>query len=208
MLADRHLNNIDVNIAEVLKICKDIDVNKGSSISNVSSRALKDGLIGQINRFCYLIGHMFDSGIFPDEWKKANITPLQKDGNVHSVNNLRPISLLPLPSKIVEKLIHDRMMHHLETNNYLDSKQGGFRKNNSTVNTVSYFTNDIFNGFNTREFTIATYIDMAKAFDTVNHKILLKKTQKSGFHWKLTKSTSKLFRKKNTTYNCEWICFK
>ena len=71
------------------------------------------------------------------------------------------------------------MMHHLECNGYLDSKQGGFRKNNSTINTVSYLTNDIFNSMNKREITVATYIDMANAFDTVNHSILLKKNSKN-----------------------------
>ena len=69
----------------------------------------------------------------------------------------------------MEKIIHDRMMHHLENSGYLDCKQGGFRKNNSTINTVSQLTNDIFNGFNERDITVATYIDMAKAFDTVNY---------------------------------------
>ena len=189
IVSERHISNIEVNNVEILKICQDIDTNKRSSIKNISSKALKDSLIWQIDRFCYLIRQMFLTGIYPDSWKTANITPLQKDGNVHSVNNLRPISLLPLTSKIIEKLIHDRMMHHLEMNMYLDVKQGFFRKNNSTVNTVSYFTNDIFNGLNEREYTIATYIDMAKAFDTVNHEILLKKLKKPWFYGKFTKIT-------------------
>ena len=77
------------------------------------------------------------------------------------------------------------MIHHLEMNGYLDVKQGGFRKNNSTINTVTYFTNDIFNSLNHRDYTLATYIDMAKAFDTVNHEILIKKLQKLGFIGKL-----------------------
>ena len=95
---------------------------------------------------------------------------------MHSVNDLRPISPLTLPFKIVEKIIHDRLMHHLEANNmYLDVNQGGFRKNNSMINTVSYFTNYVFNGINERNLTIATYIDMAKAFEMGNHEILLKK---------------------------------
>ena len=64
---------------------------------------------------------------------------------------------------------------------YIDVKQGGFRKNHSTINTVSYFTNDIFNGINEGNLTIATYIDMAKAFDTGNHEILIIKLQKLGF---------------------------
>ena len=129
-----------MNVNEVLKSCKEIDVNKSSSIQNVSCKALKDAFVGQIDRFCYLVKQIFTTGLFPDAWKTANITPLQKDGNVHSVNNLRPISVLPMPSKIIEKIIHDRMIHHLEFNSYLDIKQGGFRKNNSTINTVTYLT--------------------------------------------------------------------
>ena len=126
--ADRHLNNIEVNIVEIEKICKEIDIHKSSSVNNISSRVLKDAFLCQITRFKYLIDQIFKTCLYPDSWKIAMIIPLQKDGNQHSVNNLRPISLLPLPSKIVEKIIHDRMIHHLETNLYLDPKQGGFRK--------------------------------------------------------------------------------
>ena len=72
------------------------------------------------------------------------------------------------------------MIHHLEINGYLDYNQGGFRKNNSTINTTVKLTNDIFNAINTRHITVATFIDMAKAFDTENHEILLKKLVKMG----------------------------
>ena len=204
VIADRHIDSIEVNEIEILKICKEIDINKSSSIPNISCRILRDSFISQIKRIGYLIKQIFSTGIFPDIWKIANITPLQKDGNVHSVNNLRPISLLPLPSKIVEKIIHDRMMHHLEQNMYLDINQGGFRKNNSTINTVTYFTNDIFNGFNNRELTVATYIDMAKAFDTVNHEVLLKKLYNLGFSGKLLKLLQNYLenRKQRTTVHC------
>ena len=86
---------------------------------------------------------------------------------------------------------------------YLDVKQGGFRKNNSTVNTVSYFTNDIFNGLPVSEYRIATYIDMAKAFDTVNHEILLKKLKNLGFTGNLLKLLKNYLenRKQCTTVN-------
>ena len=185
--ADRHLSNIIVNPEEIVKNCKEIDIHKSSSVEGISSKVLRDAFLVQNDRLCYLIRHIFSLGIYPMDWKIANIIPLQKDGNVHNVNNLRPISLLPLPSKLIEKVIHDRMLHHLETNHYLDIKQGGFRKNNSTINTITYFTNDIFNSMNKKELTIATYIDMAKAFDTVNHEILLKKLQKLGFTGNLLK---------------------
>ena len=79
------------------------------------------------------------------------------------------------------------MISHLETNHLLNKNQGGFRKNNSTINTTVKFTNDIFNAINIREITIATFIDMAKAFDTVNHNILLKKIEKLGFRGNIYK---------------------
>ena len=100
---NRHLNNIVVNNAEIEKICNEIEIYKASSVENISSRVLKDALLSQIDRFRYLIVQILETGIYPELWKKATIIPLQKDGNVHSVNNLRPISLLPLPSKIVKK---------------------------------------------------------------------------------------------------------
>ena len=73
------------------------------------------------------------------------------------------------------------MIFHLEANHLLDDNHGGFRKNNSTMNTAVKFTNDIFNAMNKRHITVATFIDMAKAFDTVNHQILLNKIEKLGF---------------------------
>ena len=80
-----------------------------------------------------------------------------------------------------QKFLHNRLIHHLEINQYLDIYQGGFRKNNSTINTTVRFTNDIFNAINRRQLTLATFIDMAKDFYTVNHNILLKKMELLGF---------------------------
>ena len=97
--ADRHLNNIEVNIVEIEKICKEIDIHKSSSLNNISSRVLKDAFLCQITQFKYLIDQIFKTCLYPDSWKIAMIIPRQKDGNQHSVNNLRPISLLPLPLK-------------------------------------------------------------------------------------------------------------
>ena len=118
---------------------------------------------------------------FPDKWKMANIIPLQKTGDTTDVNNLRPVSLLPLPGKIAERIIHTRMYSFLENNNLLNQRQGGFRKNNSTVNTVAEFTVDMLLRRNESESTATIFIDLKKAFNTVNHKILLKKISKCGF---------------------------
>ena len=127
-----------------------------------------------------------NSGIFPTNWKKANIIPLQKNGDKTDVNNLRPISLLPLPGKLLERIIHTKLSSYLEGYNLLDSKQNGFRKNRSTIGTVVDLTDDVLQGLNNKLYTIASFIDLRKAFDTVSHDILKQKILKFGFSENIT----------------------
>ena len=201
--SDIQLHDIVVNEMEILRTCNEINVNKSSSIKNVSSRIIKDAFLCIPDVVLHLIQVAFDIGIFPDEWKIANVTPLQKGGDKTSVTNQRPVSLLPLPSKIIERILHDRIMFHLERNNLLEINQGGFRKKHSTMDTISKFTNDIFNGLNNREMTTAVFIDLAKAFDTVNHEILLKKLKYIGIKGNLLKLLKNYLcnRKQTTTVN-------
>ena len=89
---------------ELLKLLREIDITKSSAIDNISSRVMKDALIILIDQFKYILNLSFTSGIFPSSWKIAQITPLPKEGDLTCCNNYRPISLLPLPGKIAEKL--------------------------------------------------------------------------------------------------------
>ena len=118
---------------------------------------------------------------FPEQWKVATVIPLQKVGNKTDVNNFRPISLLPLPGKLLEKIIHNQTMTYLENNNILTPHQNGFRANHSTISTIANLTDDIFQAINDKQITYALFIDFCKAFDTINHNILLKKLSKLGF---------------------------
>ena len=157
------IDDIEVENEEVLKLCKDIDVNKSSCINNVSSRIIKDALIHLNVKFTFLINKSLSLGKFPETWKYDKVTPLFKGGKQDIVGNYRPVSLLPLPSKIIEKIVHNRLTRHLELNNFLDPNQGGFRKDHSTINTITKLTNDIFNGINNAQLTISCFIDMANS---------------------------------------------
>ena len=174
------LSDIYTTSDEIVEICKNIKINKASCIDNVSSEILRDVFLAIPDKLCLFFNNCFTAATIPPTWKYAKVTPLPKAGNGQSVSNYRPISLLPLLSKLIEKIVHRRVYDHLLEYDLLDKRQGGFRPGHSTVKTCTYFTEDLYHANNNKETTIAVYIDAMKAFDTVNHQILLKKIPKLG----------------------------
>ena len=98
---------------------------------------MKNAITILITEFTYLYNLIIDSGIFPDDWKVATVTPIPKISTPKSCNDLRPISLLPLPGKIMEQIVHDQMRQFLETTNYLVDQQFGFRQGKSTTKALA-----------------------------------------------------------------------
>ena len=121
-------------------------------------------------------------GGFPEKWKHATVIPIPKEGDHADVNNLRPISLLPLPGKLLEQVVHQQIMEYISMHNLLCKEQGGFRKGFSTISKIADFTDDLFTAINENKLTLAAFIDLRKAFDTVNHNILLQKLKTLGLH--------------------------
>ena len=119
-------------------------------------------------------------GIFPDNQKVAKITPVFKAGDSYSVTNYRPISILTIFSKIFEKVICSRLENYLETNNIVHKNQFGFRRKVSTCTALLQLVDKISTSIDKRKTTLGVFIDLAKAFDTVDHQILLKKLQYYG----------------------------
>ena len=100
------------------------------------------------------------------------------------MSNYRPVSLLPITGKIFEKILHYQIVNYVERNNFLTDNQNGFRKERSTLGSIVNYTSDIFEATNSRKFTLAVFIDLKKAFDTVNHNILLEKLPLAGIRGK------------------------
>ena len=186
-VCDQILSNIVTTNEEIIEICKGINVNKSSCIDNVSSEILRDVFLAVPEKLCVFFNNCFTAAAIPDSWKHAKITPLPKGGNDQIVTNYRPISLLPLLSKLIEKIVHKKLYAHLTENNLLDNRQGGFRPGHSTAKTCANFTEDLYKANNNNQTTIAVYIDAMKAFDTVNHQILIRKLQKFGINGALLK---------------------
>ena len=120
------------------------------------------------------------TGIFPDRCKLANVRPIYKKGNKKDITNYRPVSLLPVLSKILEKLMLKRLEFHLEMNKILTPEQFGFRKGISIDNAIFNLTDKILTSLDQRQQVGGIFCDLSKAFDCVDHDILLDKMQYYG----------------------------
>lgn len=123
----------------------------------------------------HLVNNSISSGVFPDCLKMCKVVPIFKGGDALSPSNYRPISILHIFSKMLEKLIHEQIYSYLETNNIFSNCQFGFRRNKGTTQALLKHTNYIYESLDNNNFVFAMYLDLRKAFDSVDHEILLSK---------------------------------
>ena len=129
---------------------------------------------------CRIINMSFITGVFPEILKIVKVIPVHKGGSTQDMNNFRPISLLSIFDKIMEKLLHKRLYNFLEKNNILFKNQFGFRKNNSTIFALLQITEKIRESIDKGKYGCGIFIDLRKAFGTVNHQIILQKLDHYG----------------------------
>jgi hypothetical protein len=127
-----------------------------------------------------LINCSFTTGIFPQPLKFAKVIPIFKKGERDNLTNYRPISILPYFSKIFEKSMYSRLYEFVKTSDILFPSQHGFQSGHSPYMSLLSMQDRISNAIDNNEFSLGIFFDLAKAFDTVNHKILLHKLETYG----------------------------
>lgn len=123
----------------------------------------------------YIYNLSLTSATFPSEWKIAKVVPLFKSGKKGQVRNYRPISILPVVAKIVEKEVHRQIYSYVVEHNLLHPSQHGFRQKRSTQTTLLNAVDQWLKSMDDSEITGVVFLDQAKAFDTVKHSLVLDK---------------------------------
>jgi hypothetical protein len=160
---------------QVSKILSSLKNGKATGMDGLCVRSLKAGNPVLCHPLAYIYNLSLSSATVPTCWKTKRISPLHKGGNLDDVNNYRPISILPVPMKIFEKLVFEQLLDYIMENEIISVNQSGFRKSHSTETAALEVKEFILNQLSEGKLVGAVLIDFKKAFDTVDHKILLKK---------------------------------
>ena len=165
---------------QVLNIIKKFPVHKSPGHDGISGRALRLAMPVMLSPITRLVNKMITTQEIPQDFKLAVVTPIHKSGDKKNPVNYRPISVLPLISKIIERIVADQLMHHLESNNLLTNMQYGFRKGHSTNTCLLQLTEEIRNSLDNKKAVGILALDLSKAFDSIDHELLLGKLPSFG----------------------------
>ena len=164
---------------EILNILKDLR-NSAPGPDGIPALIVKENAETIVPMLAHIINLSFVQGTFPQELKIAKVSPLYKSGDAKKTNNYRPISLLSVFSKILEKCMSSRLMDHMTKNNILYKYQFGFRPKHSTSMALHLLVDKITESLNKKESFVGVALDFRKAFDTVDFSILLQKLYRYG----------------------------
>ena len=172
---DRGFSIPPINSDFIVKQLQSIDNKKAVGLDGLNVKLLKQtapAIVASLTKICNL---SIETGVFPSQWKQARITPIHKGGPKDDCSNYRPISILPVLSKILEKHVFIHLYQYLCDQKLLADSQYGFRKNHSCQTALINLTEKMYNAIKNGRLFGVVQLDLKKAFDLVNHKLLLEK---------------------------------
>ena len=170
----------EVTVVEVFKYLKNLSRKKSCGSDNLSPGILKDAALQIAKPLCHVINTSLKTSIIPSDFKLGTITPIHKSGSKQEMDNYRPITVLPVCSKILEKCIHKQLLAFLEEHNLLSCTQFGYRKNRNTELAATLLVDDIRRNMDKGEVTGSIFIDLSKAFDTLTHAQIIESLSSCG----------------------------
>jgi hypothetical protein len=176
------MSSSPISYDELILSVDSLQDKKTPDFNNISMFLLKKVIVNISGPLIHILNCSLSSGQVPDKMKIAKVIPIFKSGNANDINNYRPISLLCSFSKILEKIVANRLTKYLNVNNLISPNQFGFRAKHSTVHPMFNLVNSAAKALNNKKVFLVMFCDLRKAFDTCDHSILLKKLHKLGIH--------------------------
>ncbi|PIK34632.1 hypothetical protein BSL78_28543 [Apostichopus japonicus] len=157
----------NISIKSIEKQLKGLSAGKATGPDNISARLLRLSASHIAPSLTYIINFSLSHRVFPFDWKTDKVSPVFKDGARSQVDNYRPISVLPVVSKILERVVHDQLYQYLTSNKILNKWQSGFRPGYSTTTALSYVVDDILSNMDgacgRKNYTGILFLDFKKA---------------------------------------------
>lgn len=182
-LGARSNNNFNFSVLteeQVIKLIERLPNKTSCGVDGINNVLVKQIKYSIRLPLCILINQSLGTGTFPNTMKIAKVIALFKKGDTLLSDNYRPISLLSVISKILERAVNNQLYSYFIDNEILTDSQYGFRKNHSTVHAVQHLIGDIISGFDKKFLTLAVFIDLRKCFDSCRHHIIIDKLEHYG----------------------------